>query len=261
MTIAQYRKKYSEWIYGTYNKQLEEAYQYYLHQIYLKIAEELYWKQFIQDATDFEATKIGAKKEWLDALFDTRYIATNRYGNCTPQEKKPSRYKLADFDDLHCAYITTLEFPGIGKQTFACGRSIIEFDLGKLSGELNFRNDNKGDLNFEKATLEATAINISGNIKTGPLQVGATVKAGVGIEFDRDGITDAYVTGKASVDIKSNFVDMFDKHISDANNGDTSQPGMGDAQLSDKGVEIGVKGRMSLISGNTSNSVFINTPN
>jgi len=98
------QKAYSEWVYTNYNKILEEAYQDYLHQLYIKITEELYWKQFTQDEACFEATKIASKIEWLAALSNTRYIATNSYGNCTPQEHKASRYKMADFDETHCSF-------------------------------------------------------------------------------------------------------------------------------------------------------------
>lgn len=253
------QKKYSEWIYANYNKPLEEAYKEYLHQLYLKITEELYWKQFIQDATTFEATKISAKKEWLAALGDTRYIATNKYGKCEMPEKKKSRFKLADFDSLHCAYVSILDF-GVYKQIFECGKSRIEFDAGKLSGNFNFYMDNNGKNNFLKGTLEATVINKDINIKKGPIQIGANVKAGMGIEFTSKGVEDVYATGEASVNVKSNFIDKFDDHIKEANGNNPNEPGMGDAQLSDKGIEIGVKGRMSLISGNTSTNVFVNTP-
>lgn len=254
------QEKYSAWVYATYNKPLEEAYQYYLHQLYLKIAEELYWKQFVQDPSTFEATKITSKKEWLDALANTRYITTQKYGDCKIEEKKTSKYKLADFDDLNCAYKSTLEFPGIGKQTFECGRSSIEFGLGNLSGNLNFKFDNKGNNNFEYGSMEATMINKSISTNKGPLQIGATVKAGVGVEFTRNGITDVYATGEASVHVNSNIVDQLDKDITQANNGSKDQPGLGDIGLSDKGVEVGIEGRMSLISGNTSSNVFVNTP-
>lgn len=254
------QEKYSAWIYATYNKPLEEAYQYYLHQLYLKIAEELYWKQFVQDASTFEATKIASKKEWLDALANTRYIPTKKYGDCKTEEKKTSKYKLADFDDLHCAYITSLAFAGVYKQTFECGRSTVEFDAGKFSGTLNFKSDNQGKSHFDNGSLEATLINKSISTNKGPLQIGATVKAGMGVEFNRNGITDVYATGEASVNVKSNIVDQFDHHITEANSGSKDQPGMGDAGLSDQGVEVGINGRMSLISGNTSTNVFVNTP-
>jgi hypothetical protein len=254
------QEKYSAWVYARYNKPLEEAYQYYLHQVYLKIAEELYWKQFTQDASTFEATKIASKKEWLDALANTRYIPTKKYGDCKIEEKKTSKYKLSDFDDLHCAYKTSLDFAGVYKQTFECGRSTVEFDAGKISGTLNFKSDNKGNSHFDKGSLEATLINKSISTNKGPLQIGATVKAGMGMEFNRSGITDVYATGEASVNVKSNIVDQFDQHITEANNGNIDQPGMGDAGLSDQGVEVGVQGRISLISGNTSTNVFVNTP-
>jgi hypothetical protein len=61
-------QKYSEWVYTKYNKPLEEAYKNYLHQLYLKITEELYWKQFIQDDAGFEATKLQLKRNG-SALF------------------------------------------------------------------------------------------------------------------------------------------------------------------------------------------------
>jgi hypothetical protein len=142
-----------------------------------------------------------------------------------------------------------------------CGKSRIEFDAGRLSGNLNFKFDDAGNNRFVKGTIEATAIDKTISINKGPVQVGASVKAGMGVEFTSRGIEDVYVTGEASVNIKSNIIDRFDDHISEANTSGTAQPGMGDAQLSDKGVEVGVKGRMSLISGNTSTNVFVNTPN
>eukprot|EP01012_Entosiphon_sulcatum_P021934 TRINITY_DN26806_c0_g1_i1.p1 TRINITY_DN26806_c0_g1~~TRINITY_DN26806_c0_g1_i1.p1 ORF type:complete len:562 (+),score=62.82 TRINITY_DN26806_c0_g1_i1:1400-3085(+) len=99
------QEKYSDWVYKNYNQPLEEAYKNYLHQLYIKINEELYWVQFTMDEAAFEAAKIAAKKEWLGAISNTRYMATNRYGNnCIPSENKDSRYKLADFEDMHCTF-------------------------------------------------------------------------------------------------------------------------------------------------------------
>jgi len=253
------QQKYSEWVYTNFNKPLEEAWQNYLHQLYLKITEELYWEQFIMDDATFASEKITAKKEWLAAIGNSRYIATKKYGNCTPQQKKDSRYKLADFDEMHCAFISVLDF-GKYKQVVECGKMRVEFDAGPLSGHLDFKSDNKGNDHFEKGTLEAAVIDKSISAKKGPLQIGASVKAGVGVEFTSRGVEDVYVTGEASLSAKSNIVKTFDEHISNANGGDKNEPGMGDAQLSDKGVEIGVSGKMSLISGNTSTNVFVNMP-
>ncbi|MBK7650103.1 MAG: hypothetical protein IPJ20_04180 [Flammeovirgaceae bacterium] len=69
-----------------------------------------------------------------------------------------------------------------------------------------------------------------------------------------------YIMGEASVNIKSNIIDTFDDHIAEGHSSGTKQPGMSDAGLSDKGVDVGVSGKMSLISGNMSANVFVNTP-
>ncbi|MBZ4191586.1 tetratricopeptide repeat protein [Niabella beijingensis] len=230
------QQKYSDWVYTNYNKPLEEAYKNYLHQLYLKITEELYWEQFVQEEATFEATKIAAKKEWLAALGNTRYIATNKYGDCKAAEKKTSKYKLVDFDDMHCIYKSMLDFR-VCTMIFECGKSSISFDAGRLSGNFHFKSDNTGKERFVKGTMEATVIDKSVSAGKGPLQVGASVKAGMGIEFTNRGIEDVYATGEAKVTAGSNTV---------------SDPA---GIVSDPSVSITVSGRMSLISGNMSGGI------
>lgn len=230
------QQKYSEWVYANYNKPLEEAYKNYLHQLYIKITEELYWKQFTQEVPDFEATKINAKKEWLAALGNSRYLATTKYGKCTVPENKGSRYKLADFDDMHCAFKSTLDAK-VCTMTFECGKSSIAFDAGRLTGKFNFKSDNAGNDKFVNGNLEATLIDKSISIEKGPLQAGASIKAGMGMEFSSRGIEDVYATGEASVKAGSNTV---------------SDPA---GIVSDPSVNITLSGRMSLISGNVSGGI------
>lgn len=231
------QQKYSEWVYTNYNKPLEEAYTNYLHQLYLKITEELYWEQFTQEAQAFEATKIIAKKEWLAALGNSRYFATNRYGNCEVGENKGSRYKLADFDDMHCAYQSTLDAK-VCTMTFECGKSSISFDAGRLNGKFNFKFDDAGKSRFVNGNLEATVIDKKVSAGKGPLQVGASVKAGMGMEFSSRGIEDVYATGEAKVTAGSDTVD--------------DPAGV----VNDPGVNvITISGRMSLISGNMTGAI------
>jgi len=220
------QRKYSEWVYKNYNKPLEEAYKNYLHQLKLKITEELYWKQFTQDSDIFEATKIASQKEWLSAISNSRYIATTKYGNdCKIPEVKSSKYKLADFDDINCKYKSSLGL-GPNRMVFECGRSRIEFDAGFLSGNFNYKSDDQGNNKFVKGTLEAKAgKEISGD--AGPIQAGASATAGMGVEFTSNGVEDVYVTGEVSV-----------------------SAGAGPAN-----VEIGASGKMSLISGNMSGGI------
>ncbi|MGN6214013.1 hypothetical protein [Parafilimonas sp.] len=230
------QQQYSEWVYKNYNKLLEEAYKNYLHQLYVKITEELYWKQFVQDDTAFEATKIAAKKEWLEAIGNTRYIATNKYGACETAETKTSRYKLADFDEMHCNYKSTLDFK-VCTMAFECGKSSISFDAGRLSGNFHFKSDNAGIDRFVKGTMEATAIDKSISTSKGPLQVGASVKAGMGMELSSRGIEDVYATGEAKVTIGSNTV---------------SDPA---GIVNNPSINITASGRMSLISGNMTGAI------
>ncbi|MCO5239917.1 MAG: hypothetical protein M9904_07665 [Chitinophagaceae bacterium] len=220
------QRKYSEWVYKNYNLLLEDTYKNYLHQLKLKITEELYWKQFTQDEATFESTKNAAKKEWLGAISNTRYIATNKYGNdCKIPEAKNSKYKLADFDDINCKFKTSLGL-GPNRMIFECGRSSIEFDAGVISGNLNYKFDDKGNNKFVKGTLEAKAgKEISAN--AGPLQAGAAANAGMGVEFTSNGVEDVYVTGEVSVNAGTGPVN----------------------------VEVGASGKMSLISGNMSGGI------
>lgn len=257
------QRAYSEWVYKNYNQPLEEARKNYLHQLRIKIEEELYWKQFVQEDDVFAATQINAKKEWLAAISESRYLETAHITEnnvCpAPEPDKNKTVKLANFDDMHCAYKSTIDLIVL-KNVIECGKTHVEFDAGRLSGSFNFESDNKGNDQFVNGTLEATLIDKSISTNKGPLQIGATVKAGVGIEFTSRGVEDVYVMGEASVNIKSNIIDTFDDHIAEGHSSGTKQPGMSDAGLSDKGVDVGVSGKMSLISGNMSANVFVNTP-
>jgi hypothetical protein len=229
------QNKYSEWVYKNYNLPLEEAYNNYLHQLKIKITEELYWRQFTEDEATFESTKNNAKREWLAAISDTRYIATNKYGNCNIEPTKSSNYKLSDFDDMHCKFISVLDF-GVYKQVFECGKSRMEFNAGGVSGNFNFKSDNTGKSQLTNGNIEVTASK-EVNVSKGPLQVGASVKAGMGVEFTGNGIEDVYATGEAKVTAGSDTV---------------SDPA---GIISDPSVSITASGRMSLISGNVSGGI------
>lgn len=256
--ICVVQRKYSEWVYAKYNKPLEQAYKNYLHQLYLKITEEIYWRQFTTEPDQFTEKVMNAQIEWLSALSGSRYIGTKLYGNdCGVPETKLSRYRLTHFEDINCQYRSQLDFV-FAKQIYECGKARVEFNMGKFSGNLNFKSDDAGNNRFVRGTLEANVFDKSISVDKGPVEIGASVKAGVGVEFTSRGVEDFYVTAEASASVKSNIVKTFDQHISEAHG--NHQPSMGDAQLGDKGIDIGVKGRMSLISGNSSTNVFVNAP-
>ncbi|MGN6352296.1 MAG: hypothetical protein ACTHLB_02860, partial [Parafilimonas sp.] len=120
---------------------------------------------------------------------------------------------------------------------FECGKSSISFDAGRLSGNFHFKSDNAGIDRFVKGTVEATAIDKSISTSKGPLQVGASVKAGMGMELSSRGIEDVYATGEAKVTIGSNTV---------------SDPA---GIVNNPSVNITASGRMSLISGNMTGAI------
>ncbi|MGE7776548.1 tetratricopeptide repeat protein [Chitinophaga sp. NPDC101104] len=188
------KQLFSQWVYDNYNKPLEEAYQNYLHQLYIKITEELYWKQFKYTDAEFEQVKIGAKQEWLVAV-SARYIETyHGETHCNAQQVEGSGYKLADFDDMHCKYHTSLNFGGGNSIETHCNKMTVKFNGGPLSGNLNYKSDSKGIDRLVNGTVEATVFEKS--IGKGPLE--ASVKAGMGVEFTSKGVEDVYVNGEAS---------------------------------------------------------------
>lgn len=239
--ICKVNRAYSEWVYKNYNQPLEQAYNDYLHQLRLKTEEELYWKQFIQEENDFAATQINAKKEWLVALSASRYLETayiTANNVCpAPVPDKEKRVKLGDFDDMHCKYHSALNF-GLGNKIEThCNKLVVTFDAKVLSGNLNYKSDKDGVDRFVSGTIEATVINKEVSANAGPLQAGASVKAGVGVEISRNGIEDVYVTGEAGVKVGSSVVD--------------DPAGI----VNNPSVEITASGKISLISGNMSGGI------
>jgi hypothetical protein len=136
---------------------------------------------------------------------------------------------------MHCKFISVLDF-GVYKQVFECGKSRMEFNAGGVSGNFNFKSDNTGKSQLTNGNIEVTASK-EVNVSKGPLQVGASVKAGMGVEFTGNGIEDVYATGEAKVTAGSDTV---------------SDPA---GIISDPSVSITASGRMSLISGNVSGGI------
>jgi len=196
--ICKVNRAYSEWVYKNYNQPLEEAYTDYLHQLRLKLEEELYWKQLSQDENEFLATQLNAKKEWLATLSNSRFLETayiTENNICpAPQPDKEKKMKLADFDDLNCKYHTSLNFGGGNSIETHCSKMTVKFNGGPLSGNLNYKSDNTGKDRLANGNLEATVFDKS--VGAGPVQAGA--KAGMGMEFTSNGIEDVYINGEAS---------------------------------------------------------------
>lgn len=195
--ICNVNRAYALWLYKNYNEALQQAYTDYLHLLRLKLEEELYWKQLSQDDNEFAATQINAKKEWLAALSNSRflesaYITPNNICRA-PAPDQGKKAKLADFEDMNCKYHTSLNFGGGNSIETHCSKMTVKFNGGPLSGNLNYRSDNSGRDRLVNGNLEAV---MERSVGAGPVQAGA--KAGMGVEFTSSGIEDVYVNAEAS---------------------------------------------------------------
>jgi hypothetical protein len=94
---------------------------------------------------------------------------------------------------------------------------------------------------FISCSAQATAGLGSKKLDLGPVTVGADAEAGIGIEIDRSGINDIYVTAGASAGVSSNIIEKTDIP--------SEMAGLG---TKDASVDAGLTGRISLISGRTS---------
>src|SRR5204863_477671 len=80
------------------------------------------------------------------------------------------------------------------------------------------------------------------DVKLGPLSVEASAGARIGIEIDRAGISDVYVTGGVKAGVGTNII----SGASEATGTPSSMMGQG---VSDLSLDGGIEGKISLVSG------------
>lgn len=182
-----------------YNPHFDELLNEYLHQTRIKLNEEVFWKQFMLSDADFEITKRQYQLEWLSALAkaNSRLVINEDYKEypcLTPPEAKGSQ-KLADFNDINCKYNSELDW-GILKMTMNCNKWETEFDAKIMKFGLKQDMDKETFADqFVSCTIEIEK-SVGEEAKLGPAEIGVEVGAGIGIEIDRQGVQDVYITGK-----------------------------------------------------------------
>jgi hypothetical protein len=140
-----------------------------------------------------------------------------------------------------CMYHSELNLP-LGKMKMDCSRFTTELDLGVL--KLGLKQDmdkNTFADQFMGGTVEIGA-KIGKDVKLGPLSVEASAGARVGLEMDRTGVRDVYVTGGVKAGAGTNIIGA----ASEATGTPSSMMGQG---VSDLSIDGGVEGRISLVSG------------
>jgi hypothetical protein len=184
----------------------EALYDDHLHQLRLKLSEEVYWRQFIESKAEFEATVLKAQIEWLGALQQSGirsdgYMGVTVAESCLKQKQPPRGRKLANFNDAHCQYHTELNL-GIGSIITDCDKMVSTLGVGPVKLGLSQDMEQGTDFHdsFVSCTVEISAGKSAG-AHVGPLSVEVGAEAGVGVEIGRGGVEDVYVTGKVSADV------------------------------------------------------------
>lgn len=187
---------------GKWSDGREALYNEYLHQLRLKLSEEIYWKQFLQPPQEFEATVIKAQIEWL-AAFSPSGIGTDGYigiqvdESCLKEKQQPRGGKLANFNDVHCQYHSELNL-GIGTIVVDCDRMASNLGVGPV--KLGLNQDMAQGTDFYDSFVSCNVeISAGKGAKVGPVSLDA--EAGVGVEIGRNGVQDVYVTGKLEASV------------------------------------------------------------
>lgn len=206
---ADYNEANSAYLEGA-NKILLLANSDYLDFLRRMLNNQMNYKQYTIWPEELELEKVRAKRKWLLAISTQMIIldATTGKINCRHKEDKKLKHtKMAEFDDVACKYHSVLSLP-VGTIKIDCSRITTELDLNFVKLGLKQDMDKVGFGNqFISATVEV-GVEVGKEVEVGPLTIGATVGAGVGIEIDRTGITDVYVTGKAGVGVEAGPVNV-----------------------------------------------------
>lgn len=154
---------------------------------------QAYFNLFTMDALTFEYWKNGAKINWLTQLSGSR-VEFWRCNTGAPQDEKniAASKILPDFDDIHCDrhvkfyfFSTTLKLD--------CSRLTSEINLPVLKASVK---ENLNSNELIRGTLEVGYFRGAG-VDVGPVKGEFKAEAGVTVEFDKSGVTDVGVRGKA----------------------------------------------------------------
>lgn len=225
-----------------YNSAVEPLFKEYL-EIQKKFLNEMtHWQMYSEWPEKFEAYKAAAKISWLGALGaepPITFESITQY-KCAPAAQGKSG-KLANFDDVACKYHSEITL-FIGKMKSDCSRFTTEVDFGalKLGLKQDMDKDNFSD-QFMSCSVEIGA-KVGKDVKMGPLSVEASAGARVGIEIDRTGVKDVYITGGVKAGAGTNIIG----DAAEAMGTPSSALGQG---VSDLSLDGGVEGKISLVSG------------
>ena len=212
--------------------------------------ESAYWEMYMQWPEMFEVRKLNFQLTWLSALrngasglgngFGLPFESITKFMCNNTNEEDPGNDKLQNFDDVACQYKSKLNL----------GYMTIENNCSRMTSTLSLpfleytRKDNferaEGD-EYESSTIKISAEKGFDNLKfdKGPLKIEAKVGAGIEMEMDRSGVKDVSIIAEAKIGAGTNVLDE----------GLEQHGNIAGKDMVDTTVEVGVEGRVSLISG------------
>jgi len=221
----------------------KKAYDEEFLQVFRHYSNELaYWSQFTStDKKQFDLIVLGFQEGWLRKLKEYQPLLYSQFEDLICAKKEDAKPgELSEFDVVACNYNDTMDLKVI---TFYnnCSRMTSKLNL-KFVEYTRYDNFN----NAEGDTYMSSSIKISVEkgfeklkIEEGPIKVEAKVGGSIEFEFDRSGLKDINLSVEAKAGLGHN---MFD--------GKTEIDGsIGGKDVIDTTIEVGLEGRISLISG------------
>ncbi|HEY6062165.1 MAG TPA: hypothetical protein VIV35_01075, partial [Chitinophagaceae bacterium] len=218
-----------------FDEQALEVFRHYFNDL-------AYWSQFTSiDKNQFNLVLLDFQTGWLQKLREYQPLLYSEFENleCAKDENAEPG-KLSDFDVVHCNYNDTMDLKVI---TFYqnCSRMTSKLNL-KFAEYTRYDNFNRseGDTytgSTIKVSVEKGFEELKGEV--GPVKVEAKVGASIEMEFDREGIKDINLGLEAKAGAGHNLMDK----------GLEEEGSVGGKDLIDNTVEIGVEGRISILSG------------
>lgn len=202
-----------------------------------------YWSQFTAvSEAQFQLVVIEFQIDWLSKLKEYRPLLSSalEFSDCPLEEEEEESGKLAEFDDVACNYNDTMDLKLI----------VFYNNCSKMTSKLNLKFVEYTRIdNFnrpEDDTYVSSSIKFSAEkgfdqlkLEKGPLKLEAKVGAAIEMEFDREGIKDIIVMVEAKAGAGHNLYDE----------GLEKEGSIAGKDVIDTTLEVGVEGRISIISG------------
>src|SRR5436190_2853526 len=179
---------------------LLQAYNNEALQLFKHLSNDMaYWSQYTStDKDQYEIIKLGFVIGWLEKLKEYRPLLTaggyELYSECV--EKKDGKpFKLAEWDfSTNCKYKAEINYIVV-KQQINCGTTTTTWDAKGIK----YTTTDVGNEYLRSTLIVSPKIGIDGNF--GPVKAGASVKADVTVNFDKDGVTDWKTVIKAGTEL------------------------------------------------------------